>query len=227
MELQAFTKGEPHPSIPVPIGGELMAEIPNMKLRLKISLVGMEEGQFLIAKLSPNDLLGTFRSESIRERDIRMSYLQGDKVYGFETQVLNVVSSTSRMFFVSYPKKVEHVRTRESSRYDCMLPAMTMIGHEIAEMVIVDISKDGCQCIIRPSFSRDDSMYGHLGVDKKIDMRVQFPGSEYKRNLAGKIRTVSVDVDKIMLGVRFDEMAPEVAAEFHKFLSLMSIGKKN
>lgn len=224
MEILEFqpVMAQMHPHIPVPIGSELIAEVPRLNLRLKISLLGMEKGQFLITKLFPQDLVGTFRNEAIRDSDMRMSFLHGDTVYGFETQVLNVVTHPTRMFFLAYPKKIEELRTRTNTRYECILPAVSMVGNEIVSMVIVDISKHGCQGIIRTSPGKDGPSPRLFSVDKRLDLKVQFPGNEYKSNITGKIRTIATDADKIMIGIQFEAMGPLVGADFHNFISLVT-----
>ncbi len=224
MEIQALESFRPqmHSHIPVQIGSELIAEVPRMNLRLKIALLGMEKGHFLITKLFPQDLVGTFRNEAIRDSEMKMSFLHGDTVYGFETQVLNIVTHPTRMFFLAYPKKIEELRTRTNTRYECILPAVTMIGNEIVSMVIVDISKQGCQGIIRTTPGKDEPARRLFSVDKRLDLKVQFPGNEYKSNIVGKIRTIATDADKIMLGIQFEEMAPLVGTDFHNFISLVT-----
>ncbi len=112
--------------IHIPLGSELLAEISKMNLRFKFSLVGMEKGQFIVAKVYPNDLLGTFRSEAIKESNISLSFLQGDTVYEFSSEVLNVVTHPAKMFFMTYPRKIEETKVRRSIRYDCTIPAMTI-----------------------------------------------------------------------------------------------------
>lgn len=218
---------EAHPQLPVPLGGELLAEISKMNLRLKISLVGIEKGNFLLAKVPPNDLVGTFRSEAVRESDIRMTFLHEDRVYGFTTEILNIVSNPAKLFFFAYPKNIEAMNVRSDARYECVLPAITMLGHEIISMVIVDISREGCQCLVKTSNVRNQSVFGLLQVDKRMDIKVQFPGSEYQSGLTGKIRTLSRDADKILLGVKFEEMPPSTKAQFSDYLALVSDVRKN
>ena len=70
------------PNIPLSLGGELLFEVSNMNLRIKTSLVGMEKGTFLLTKLSSSDLMGTFRSHSVRQNPSTISYLHDNVVYG-------------------------------------------------------------------------------------------------------------------------------------------------
>ncbi|MBI5493346.1 MAG: PilZ domain-containing protein [Deltaproteobacteria bacterium] len=225
--MEAFHANLQHKDqIHIPLGSELLAEISKMNLRFKFSLVGMEKGQFLVAKVYPNDLLGTFRSEAIKESNISLSYLNGDTVYEFSSEVLNVVSHPAKMFFMTYPRKIEEVKVRKSTRYDCTLPAMTMVGHEILSVTVVDISKEGCQCLIREQ-NNGDSLGDLLQVNKRIDLRVQFPGSAHKSEIAGTIRTVTRDQDRIIMGVSFKELRANVQTEVESFISHVTVKRKH
>ncbi len=212
--------------IHIPLGSELLAEISKMNLRFKFSLVGMEKGQFIVAKVYPNDLLGTFRSEAIKESNISLSFLQGDTVYEFSSEVLNVVTHPAKMFFMTYPRKIEETKVRRSIRYDCTIPAMTMVGHEIVSVTIVDISKEGCQCLIRDE-SGSDYLGDILQVNKRVDFKVQFPGSPHKSEIAGNIRTVTRDQDKIIMGVNFKELRQNVKTEIECFISHVTVKRKH
>lgn len=208
-------------TLPLALGSDLLVDIVTLKLRIKSKMVGMEPGQYIIIKLSPNDLMGNFRSEMVRESPMIIRYLYKGTVYGFSSQVINVVSAPAKIFFVSYPNKIDEFNIMNKSRFSCILPAHTMFGNDIAEMVIVDISREGCQCVIKTA-SKNDPLYNLVQINKKIDIKAQFPGSEGKFDLVGKVRNISKDVDKITLGVMFEEMSPEFKAKLEHFISLIS-----
>ncbi len=219
MEAFNLSRGQgTYPGIPLPLGGELLAEFAETNQRIKFSLVGMERGQFIIAKIYSNDLIGTFRSESLKARSIELSYLDDEKVYGFSSEILGVVSSPARMFFMSYPKEIRMVKRRSGKRFDCILPAMTMIGQEILSVVIMDISRDGCQCVIR-DLKRDNPVYDAIQVDKRIDLKVKFTDTGKTASINGAMRTVTRDDDRVVLGVMFLDVSPAVKAELDQFIT--------
>lgn len=227
MEKQSSGVIDVVPHLPVPLGTELLIEIMKLSLRLKNSLVGMEKGLFVLTKTSANDLVGTFRSESIRESEINISYFHDNTVYGFKSEVLNVVSTPAKLFFLTYPKKIEEIRMRHSCRYECVLPATTMLGNEIVSMVIIDISNEGCQCIIKTSVAKKDALAAIIQINKVIDMMVLFPGAERKCKIKGRIRAVGQDLDRIKLGLLFEEMQNDARGEFNNFIALISEFKPN
>lgn len=208
--------------LPINLGSELLIEIVNLKQRIKSVLVGMEDGQYIITKLSHKDLMGNFRSDTVKESAMVVSYLHRGTVYGFNVEVINVVSNPAKLFFITYPKKVEALSVRSDMRYRCMLPAEAMLGNEIMEMVILDISKEGCQCVVNVTNPRNTSIFGLIQVNKIMHMRVQFPGVEGGVDIAGRVRNNSKDVDKINLGVVFEGMAPEVKVKLSNYLTMVS-----
>ncbi|MBI5809920.1 MAG: hypothetical protein HZB21_01825, partial [Deltaproteobacteria bacterium] len=73
----AETAAEPL-ELPVALGGELLIEILNLKLRIKCALVGMEAGQYLIIKIPPKDLIGNFQSETVKTSKMIVRFLHRD-----------------------------------------------------------------------------------------------------------------------------------------------------
>ncbi|MBI5587329.1 MAG: flagellar brake protein [Deltaproteobacteria bacterium] len=208
--------------LPITLGTELIIELVNLKHRIKSSLVGMEQGKYIIVKLSENDLIGNFRSEHVKESPMIIRYLHRGAVYGFKSSIVNIVSIPAKLFFVTYPTKLEEFTVINNARHECILPAVTMIGNDFVDMVIIDISKQGCLCMIKTKAQNNEALFAGVQVNKTIDIKAQFPGTDGKFGLKGKIRNVSKDVDKILLGVQFDEMPPDVKDRLDNFLSLIA-----
>ncbi|MDP2689241.1 MAG: PilZ domain-containing protein [Deltaproteobacteria bacterium] len=214
--------------LPITLGVELLVEITNLKLRIKSLMVGMEHGRYIIVKISPQDLIGNFRSEAVLESPMIIRYLYNGTVYGFKSKVLNVVSQPAKLFFVTYPEKIEEFSVRNRSRYECVLPASTMFGNNIVDMIIVDISREGCQAMIKVPGPQRDALYDLIQVNKRIEMKVQFPGSDGKYDLVGIIRNVGKETEKIILGVLFEELPQAAKERLGKFIELITeTGKKS
>ncbi len=207
--------------LPITLGTELIIELINLKLCIKSEVVGVENGQYIIIKLSSHDLMGNFRSDAVKESPMLIKYHHNGVIYGFKASILNVVSTPARLFFINYPETVEEFHVVNSSRFECNLPANAMFGYRIVEMVIIDISKEGCLCAIKTS-SKDDELYNLIQVNKKIDMKVQLPGATGRLDLTGNVRNVSKDVDKILVGVKFEEVTPAVKEKLENFASLLT-----
>ncbi|MBI5889001.1 MAG: flagellar brake domain-containing protein [Deltaproteobacteria bacterium] len=220
MDKQTVKRTEPRLHLPIHPGNELLIEIINLKLRIKSLLVGLEHEQYLIIKIAPNDLMGTFRSDAVKESPMILRYLYKGTVYSFKAQLLNILSSPARLFFVSYPEEFEDIRVLENARFDCILPASTLVGNDIIEMTVVDISKEGCLCMIGAG-PKQEALYGLLQVNKQMDIKVQFPGMTGKFGLVGRIRNTSKGTDKIMVGLVFEEMSEDVKTKLEGLLALM------
>lgn len=206
-------------------GSEVLLEIEALKLRIKCVLVGFETGQYIIIRLSSKDLIGNFRSEQVKSGNLLVRYLYQGAVYGFRAEVLTVVSTPAKIFFLSYPVKIEEYVTRDRDRFDCVLPADTMLDNEIIDMVIIDISNEGCQCVIKTSAGKN-ALYNHMQVNKMLDIRVQFPGKEGTYRLPGRIRNLSKGQDRITLGVKFEGLAEAASERIKEFISLVNSARK-
>lgn len=216
---------ENHVPFHLAVGAEVLLEIEALKLRIKCALVGFETGQYIIIRLSSKDLIGNFRSEQVRGGQLLVRYLYQGAVYGFRTEVLNVVSTPAKLFFLSYPTKIEEYVTHQRDRFDCVLPAGTMLDNEIIDLVIIDISDEGCQCVIKTSSARS-ALYNHMQVNKMLDIRVQFPGKEGTWRLPGRIRNMSKGQDRIVLGVKFEGLAPAASERIKEFISLVASSRR-
>ncbi|MBI5237496.1 MAG: PilZ domain-containing protein [Deltaproteobacteria bacterium] len=190
-------------------------------MRFRNPLVGMEKGHFILIKLSPNDLMGTFRSESIRESNILISYMDANIIYGFQTEILNVVSNPAKLFFLAYPRNIKEISARNSSRYECVLPATAMLCNELIPMAIIDISEEGCQCVIKKSSLKNNIQNNLVQINKKLCVNINFPGTNNTCAVNGSIRTLSDDIDKIKVGLKLEELSRKVTSELNNFISLV------
>jgi len=210
------------PHLPIFLDYELLIEITDLKSRIKSLLVGMKHNQYIIAKIFPNDLVGVFNSEGIKKSPILVMYRYKGAVYRFDTSIQNVVTFPDRLFFLKYPKEVKKFSIPEKIRHQCNLPSQTMLGNDIIEMAIVDISQNGYQCTINTSGEKDEGLYELIHVDKRIDIMVQFKDSGERYDLVGTIRNVTKDVNHIQLGVMFGEMPPVVKKKVEDYIALIS-----
>lgn len=211
--------------LPIKVGTELLVEFQNFTLKTKSELVGMKRGQYLIIGML-HDMVG-IRTDEIKESPLIIRYLYRGSVYGFMTRTLNIVNSPDRLIFLSYPEKIEEFRVRSSHRFECILPAATSLDGSEAETVIVDISNDGCRCIIQSSGVKDpDNFYKALDINRVAVLKVQFPGTSDSYELSGTIRNISKDADRIAFGVQFGPIRKETKSKFEDFINLISQLKK-
>lgn len=211
--------------LPINIGTELLVEFQDFTLRTKSELVGMRHGQYLIIGML-HDMAG-IRSDVIKESAIVVRYLYRGSVYGFKTKVLNMQTLPERLIFLSYPEKIEEFRVRSNTRYECILPAVTAIEALSADTVVIDISTDGCRCIIQASrVENAEAFYNSMDINREAALRVQFPGNSDSYELTGTIRNISKDADRIAFGLHFGTLKQESQARLEDFIGLISQVKK-
>lgn len=210
------------PPLQVAVGTPLLMEIPGLQMRVKCELVGIASTEFLMLRLNHSDLAGTFRSDAVKDCPVILRFIYNGTVYGFETMVVNAVSSPARVLFVDYPEEIEQHNTRVTPRYDCLLPARTCIGNDGVESIVVDISLHGCRCSLKTVDAESaEGLDGMLNLDAEVGMKIKLPGVAEELTLTGVVRNISKDSEKTNFGVKFKEMDPEVKSRFEGFLSMI------
>ncbi|MEE9542656.1 MAG: PilZ domain-containing protein [Thermodesulfobacteriota bacterium] len=227
MEEQLAHHRDHQALVQVNAGTDLVIEISDLNLRIKSMMVGIDHDEFVLAKLSPNDLGDDFRSETIEEKPVTIMYRHGDVVYRFNTTLLNEVTEPARLFFFKYPDKIDELGARNKTRHACLVPAQTMLGNDIVDMDILDLSKEGCLCSIKAQAKKNDEpLYDQMQVDIKVDILVNFPVTNEPLNLSGKIRNISRGIDKVKLGIVFDDSNPAVKSKVEEFLACVQEASK-
>lgn len=85
-------------TLPFVFGTEVLLELAALKLRIKSAIVGMEKGRYLIVRISDQDLIGSFRSELVKESPMVLKFLHNNIIYGFSTEIIAVVSDPAKLF---------------------------------------------------------------------------------------------------------------------------------
>ena len=212
--------------IPLSLGSEFVVELSGLNLRIKCVFVGMDTGRFIVAKLSPNDLIGVFRSDTVTKSPIKVTYQHKDVIYAYGGEILNVVSNPTKLMFISYPEKVEELKVNPQTRLECALPSVVMLANDFVDMVIADISADGCQGVIKPPGAGAQTLSALIQVNKAMDIRTQFPGGNETFSFTAKVRNVSNDVDKISIGMVYAEMPQEAKGKLLGYIARLGEQKK-
>lgn len=203
----------------VTLGTELLIEILKLEQRIKTTLAGIEDKSFLMVKLSPNDLMGTFRSEHVTQSPVIVKFQNKDTVYSFETEIVNVVSTPCKLMFLDFPKRIKEYKVRPELRSECALPAMIMLNNEIVDMLIVDISGNGCQCVIKISGSRREVLQKVMQVNTVLEVLTQFPETKERLKIVGRIRNIGADAENIRIGMSFETMADDLRSKVENYIT--------
>ncbi|MFQ5328826.1 MAG: PilZ domain-containing protein [Thermodesulfobacteriota bacterium] len=208
--------------LPITLDHELLIEFAELKLRFKSLLVGMEQNVFILAKIFSNDLVGLFNNDGLSKTPLRVMYRYKGAIYRFDTTIQQAVNFPARTFFLKYPAAVEKHCTPEKVRYKVNLPAQTMLGRDIVEISIDDISHNGCLCVINTSEQEEKSLYELIRIDRRIEIMVQFTNAEECCHLVGTIRNASQDINQIQLGVLFVKLKPAVKKRVADYIAFIS-----
>jgi c-di-GMP-binding flagellar brake protein YcgR len=216
-------KDTPQIHLPITLDDELLIEVAALKSRIRSLLIGMEHNQYIMAKIFPNDLVGVINSEGMMKSPITVMYRSKGAVFRFETTIQQVVNYPVRALFLKYPDAVKTHCIPENYRYTCGLPAQTMLGNDIIDMTIVDISQKGCMCIINTVGEENKNLSEMTYLDSKINIMVQFKGFGGREEVVGVIRNVRKDVTQIQLGVMFEQMSPSLKEKIDDYIEVLEV----
>ena len=214
---------ELHNYLPISVGTEILVDIVDLKIRLKSELVGIEDEEYLLIKLSHQEPDGGFDDDTITKSPIVIKYAYRGSVYGFKAAVLNIISNPARLVFISYPKEIEEHNVRASSRFDCVLPAEGIFEGTSTELIITDISTNGCRCVIMTALVLNKKkLHEVLNMDSAMELDLQFPGMKEKLRLSGVIKNINKDSEEIMCGVKFEKMSKKTQKNLENFIKMLS-----
>ena len=136
----------PGVNLEISLGEELILRLSDAENDIKGRVVGLEPYEYIIAKAHiPADT-----RESLRLGGrIVVKYILDGTVYGFRTDVLNVVSRPTSLIFFAAPNTVEKLELRKNKRYDCRIESTLHTKDTDTDALVVNISRDGCMISTR------------------------------------------------------------------------------
>ncbi len=204
------------------IGTTLEIQIEGAYKRLKSELLVVEEGKYLMIKLSPFQSLGTASKMVYKGSPIVIRYILKGAMFGFKSNIIDVLNEPAKLVFIDYPKKIENQDLRTHKRLDCYLPAEVRIEDDSIAGAITDISRKGCQFLVKTSESKN-SLIQLLQIDNEIDVDFQLPGVEETITITGKQKNIKKDKVNINIGIEFNNMNIEVQERLYGFLSTAGV----
>ncbi len=199
------------------IGTTLKIQLEGSQSRLKSELFAIEEGKYLIIKLSPFQSLENFTKLVYVGTRIIIRYMHKGTVFGFKSRIKHVMIEPAKLIFIEYPEKIETHELRAHKRLDCYLPANVRIEDNTIAGTITDISKGGCQLTVKTvNIGKSADL---LQIDNEIVVSLQLPGVEEKLTITGKQKNIKEDKVNVNIGVEFNNMNTEVQERLYDFLS--------
>ncbi len=204
------------------IGTTLEIQIEGSDKRLKSELFAVEEGKYLIIKLSPFQSLGNTAKLVYKGTCIIIRYIHKGTMFGCKSKIMHVMIEPAKLIFIDYPKKIENQDLRAHKRIDCYLPAEVIIEDDSITGTVTDISRKGCQFLVKTSESKN-SLIQLLQVDNEIGVGFQLPGVEKAVTLTGKQKNIKKDKVNISIGIEFNNMNIEAQEILYGFLSTAGV----
>ena len=198
------------------IGTILEIQIEGIKSRLKSELFAIEEGNYLIIKLSPFQSLANFTKLVYVGTVIIIRYIHRGTLFGFKSRIKHVMIEPAKLIFIEYPEKIESKDLRTHKRLDCYLPANVRIEDNTIAGTITDMSREGCQFTVKTvNIGKSADL---LQIDNEIVVSLQLPGVEEKLTITGKQKNIKKDKDNVNIGVLFSDTSIEVQEKLYDFL---------
>jgi len=212
--LETFERG---PRIEGEFGTEMQLEIDGVASRLRTQLVGIDADRILIVKTPTMSQIGGINVKLFAGNRVVVRYVFQGAVFGFETAIVEAITSPLRLLFLAYPKVVTARNIRSNPRVNTSLPAKLKAGETGADGTVTDISISGCQIEIRreglpPSVKLD--------IDADVEITLQLPGVAGDLRINGKLRSLRTGERKLEAGISFSALEEQVQLAIDAYVKL-------
>jgi HD-GYP domain-containing protein (c-di-GMP phosphodiesterase class II)/c-di-GMP-binding flagellar brake protein YcgR len=185
--------------------------------RLRSTLVGMEDGEYLILRAAGLSHMPEFISTV---KSVVARYTHDGTVYGFRSKVLGAATQPFPLLFLSYPHQIEELSLRKDPRVECFLPATAVTRKLAYNGMILDLSLGGCRLGVKNEVR--EKLPPAL-LDEEVLLRIQLIGESGSQELPGTIRRVDQVAEKTMLGIQFAELPEAATARLRRFIERMLV----
>ena len=208
---------ETRPHVEGEFGTEIQLEIDGVASRLQTQLIGIDTDRILIVKTPTMSQIGGINVKLFAGNRVIVRYVFEGVVYGFETAIVEAISSPLRLLFLAYPKLVTARSIRSNPRVNTSLPAKLKAGETGADGTVTDISISGCQLEIR----RDHlPATAKLDVDADVELMLQLPGVGGDFQICGKLRSLRTGERKLEAGISFGALEEQVQLAIDAYVKL-------
>ena len=145
-----------------------------------------------------------------RDRICVVRFVSQGQACGFDTTVLGSGGTIQPIFFISWPKHIEHISVRKHDRMDVRIPCSMMSQSGITSAgEIQDLSSAGCKIL-----AREEAPVG-------AHFRVSFllPDQVSQCNLSFTVRKVEPAPNGVFLGCLFDDTCAETREDIAFFVT--------
>jgi c-di-GMP-binding flagellar brake protein YcgR len=207
------------------IGIKLLIDFDDLVVPFRSSLVGIEEGKYLILK-APGPI-GRIDHDLFKVENLIVKSLYKGTIYAFRSKVINIVSKPSKLMFIAYPQEIEHHELRSHKRFKCNIATQSTADKQEKNGVIKNISKGGCLCVIETSSA--DEHLPHELLNATISFKCHFPGSSKQVNFMGEVRNKMKKSNETGVGIKFiyPDSSNEARTIINDYIRLIEYSSEN
>lgn len=167
--------------------------------RIAADLVGMVHFEYIILRLP---WVPGLRTRLVGGASVTVRFVSTGELCGFQASVITHIAKPSLLLFLEYPEVVEKLALRQHKRVQCALPVQLHSRRGDALGVIADLSRGGCQMAV--------DLRGQQGLrqtvaEDVIVLRVPLNSDGMLLSVTCTVRSVTVDVNRMKLGLAFTE----------------------
>lgn len=185
------------------VGIKIAIQLENRGVHENSTLVGLEEDKYLILQIPG---LGEVEPLLQEGSTVVGRYLLAGTVYGFRSKILGYSLDPLKLLFLSFPDVVEDKNLRKNPRLRCFLPVEVGVDDHIYVGVVMDISPGGYQLVLKRV---ENPSLPDLAVDNDIVIRTKLLGEQAAESFPGKIRSIKMEEDKVIVGIQFFKLGYE------------------
>lgn len=181
--------------------------------RIAADLVGMVHFEYLILRLP---WVPGLRTRLVGGASVTVRFVSNGELCGFHAPVITHVSKPSLLLFLGYPEIIEKMPLRQHKRVQCALPVQMHSRRGDAEGVIADLSQGGCRAVFDV---RGQQGLRQTALEDIVILRVPLNSGGIPLAVTCAVRGVSLDVNRMQLGLSFTESDDDFRSSLETFLT--------
>ena len=186
------------------IGLSLKVELEGVDLPLQSSFVGFIN-EFII--ITPPVPYNQIRHKLFEGAEMLIRYFYNGTIFAFQTKLFAHVEKPINLLFIEYPKLIQKSELRSEKRANCYVDAAFVSGDKENLGAIVDITRTGCQCMIR---RKDNKFLIPFKVNDLVLLKAKFPGVKTPMEIHGVVKNLRSSNVETNFGMMFHENTTEV-----------------
>ena len=196
-------------SIPTPV----LISLEGVEGYVKASLVGFLPGKYLI--VAPPRMDPRIKQKLVEGVLVVTKYFYRGSVYAFQSHILGIITRPVTLLLLSYPQIVSRQEFRRTPRVECHIHAMVKIGETELNGIVVDISRNGCRVMFKPSSSQP---LLDVDVESELFLEMSLDGSIAPITVRGVVRNKRIDKQMMSLGLEFRDVNSDVEGALSLFV---------